>query len=960
MASELNISSLIAETAKSKAEDLIIQGYPLETLPPEIGNLRHLKCIRVTNAGLRSIPTSIGELKKLEVLDLSDNKLTSVPPEIGKLQKLTDLDLSYNNLTSLPKELARLRNLQAINLFSNNLSEFPTFSNSASLSVHLGDNKICEIPASVGRLTGLEYLEIAHNEISKIAPEIGDLTNLTSIYLDNNKVSDLPPQMGYMRNLSVLSLDGNPLAEPLPEMVRRGVHDLLAYLRGVQEAGIPQFEAKLLLVGEGNVGKTSLVAALHGEPFVQNRSTTHGIEITRLELPHPFLNERILLNTWDFGGQEVYRITHQFFFSRRCLYILVWRPREGQEENAIEEWCRRIRLRVGDDARILIVATHADERRAELDYPYLQRQFGDVLVGRYEVDNLSGRGIAELREAITELAAHLPQMGEQISQRWIHVRDEIKKIPEPQITFDKFAELSTQYTIDTSQQFALIGMLHDLGQLIYFGNDDGLRDIIVLQPEWLTKAISYVLEDSETEDSQGILDHQHLASIWQNPVRDTQYQRGYHSYFLRMMEKFDVSYRIPDEDKSLIAQLVPYEEPKLPWHPDQAPRTGERQLTLICNMSDVAPGLMAWLTVRNHRFATGLHWRRGVFLMHRDHKAEALLIQQTSNQLLLVVRAPSPDYFFSILRDSIESLIRLRWNGLSYDMSIPCPHVDATGVRCTGQFELRTLQKYRERDIPSVRCARCIEQQNVTELLTGFALEDTSLKQLLDAVNDRSAEIRNELLVRSDDIKSHQSQIAASQTAKLAGQLRALMQAVGREMPDCPRLFTILQRRSAKLSRTMEWHYNLRLTLWCEHPGEEHPWPKAQYDFTRPKNWLVKLAPYLLVLTTVLRDVVPVGGAALGLAMSDKDYEKIKKDLDLMKELVEHLPVGSIDANTISALGRRDAAGAELRSLRALLIGLDPAMRFGDLRRILMPTGDYLWICPQHYPAYDPGLPVLP
>ena len=35
------------------------------------------------------------------------------------------------------------------------------------------------------------------------------------------------------------------------------------------------------------------------------------------------------LRTWDFGGQEVYRITHQFFFTKRALYMVVWSAREG-------------------------------------------------------------------------------------------------------------------------------------------------------------------------------------------------------------------------------------------------------------------------------------------------------------------------------------------------------------------------------------------------------------------------------------------------------------------------------------------------------------------------------------------------------------------------------------------------------------------------------------------------------
>jgi internalin A len=59
--------------------------------------------------------------------------------------------------------------------------------------------------------------------------------------------------------------------------------------------------------------------------------------------------------------------------------------------------------------------------------------------------------------------------------------------------------------------------------------------------------------------------------------------------------------------------------------------------------------------------------------------------------------------------------------------------------------------------------------------------------------------------------------------------------------------------------------------------------------------------------------------------------------------------------------GWRSAEGGGLRALRALLVELDPAMRFGDLRRVLTPSGDYLWICPDyHYREYDPGLPTLP
>ena len=86
--------------------------------------------------------------------------------------------------------------------------------------------------------------------------------------------------------------------------------------------------------------------------------------------------------------------------------------------------------------------------------------------------------------------------------------------------------------------------MHDLGQVIYYGDDDGLKDVIVLNPEWLTKAISHVLEDEPTRKTGGILDHTrlraHLAELHGYPAR-------HHPYFLRLMEKFDISYRLEGE-----------------------------------------------------------------------------------------------------------------------------------------------------------------------------------------------------------------------------------------------------------------------------------------------------------------------------------------------------------------------------------------------------------------------------
>ncbi len=203
-------------------------------------------------------------------------------------------------------------------------------------------------------------------------------------------------------------------------------------------------------------------------------------------------------------------------------------------------------------------------------------------------------------------------------------------------------------------------------------------------------------------------------------------------------------------------------------------------------MSDAAPGLIAWLTVRNHRFSTGRHWRRGVFLEHREHAAQALFALRADRTLTLTVRAPSPDYFFSILRDSLEDLIRRRWKGLEYELLVPCPQVLANGDRCTGQFELRTVQQHREKSIPKVRCHKCIEEQDASELMTGFGLGDLPLRQVVEVVDQRAAEFTARLHDHTEEILANQREDTAAYAADVAQQIRALLRTVSTELPDCP------------------------------------------------------------------------------------------------------------------------------------------------------------------------------
>jgi len=927
----------------------------LRNLPDAIWSSNYILTVNASHNQLIRLNSGIGRAVELGALNVAHNRLSRLPDEIGDLQNLSYLNASNNILLNLPNALSKLRSLRSLVLSRNEFERFPEsiLGLQRLESLDLSGNHLRSLPERVGELKRLTNLDLSENNIEYLPSELGELSNLRELNLSNNELETLPKGLGKLSDSILLNLEGNNLEEPYLSLIRRGTKAILTYLRSLEESA-PQYEAKLLLVGEGNVGKTSLLAYLRGEEFVKNRSTTHGVELDRLQFTHPSRDVTIQMNSWDFGGQPVYRISHQFFLTKRALYIVVWKPREGIEENQVVGWCRRIVLRVGRQARIVLVATHADERRVDFDSEAIAKQFPGVVIGSFAVSNKTGLGFEDLRHAISREAAKLPQMGEILSNKWVDARKEVMSQGKPYITRIRLERICASHGLDEDATSTFSNLLHDLGYIIHYSEDDGLRDLVVLQPEWLTKAIGFVLEDDETADHGGILEHRRLTSIWsKTPEGEEGYGEEHFPYFLRLMEKFDVSYRLPNGSSSLVAQLVPHTRPVIQW---TQRRAGTRSLRTICRLTDEAPGLISWLTVRNSRFSTGHHWRRGLHIEHKAYDSQALIQLSSNNRdLQLNVIGPSPDYFFHVLKDGIEELVEERWAGLGYDFLVPCEQRDrGTDRMCTGYFRHQTLTKFRSRGEENIVCQNCVQWSNVNSLLTGYDSNSTSFQTLLEQIQLTQEATLNRL---------GRLEQRASESAH---NLRIALRILSTEITDCPRLFTLRTENEGAIVRSFSTRHKFRLTLWCEEPGQEHAVHDASYTLKVSKDWLIAVTPYLRFVIGMLKVAVPLYAAVAPLSLPEEVSAGVSDELELSKTLVEQLP-DLEDSEELSSgisedIGRQSAKLAEgsgLRMLREMLLDLDTSRTFGGLRRIVSPSGDVLWVCRNHYSQYDPGLPRL-
>ncbi|MEM9090866.1 MAG: COR domain-containing protein, partial [Cyanobacteria bacterium P01_F01_bin.53] len=674
----------------------------------------------------------------------------------------------------------------------------------------------------------MERLSLTGSQISQIPEEIGSISTIEELDLYNNNLIEVPISLIRLKHLKRLSLRGNPLNPDVAAAHEQGIEAVMQYLRARTEGEVTLNEAKLILVGEGEVGKSCLLGALRGDEWVDGRPTTHGIEIKPVVIRALGSNTEIMLNGWDFGGQRVYRPTHQLFFSSSAVYLVVWKPREGPQQGFVKEWITLIKHRE-PDAKVLVVATHGGpgQRQPDIDRQELIDLFGNnTVAGFFHVDSKphletqQRNGIAELREAIAHTAATVPGMGRLVPTKWQNIRELLEASDKTHLPYSEVIALCEAQGLEGFAAELFVRVSHTLGSLIHYHYDPILRDIVILQPDWLAKAISFVLDDETTRCRNGLVEFAHLTQLWSHPpfVGEVGYPKALHPVFLRLMERFDLSYKVvldpasrEESTTSLIAQLVPDNRPdQLPDWGEQ-PEEGDRQQVQICRIVDNrgqssnAEGLFYQLIVRLHKYSLGrtnyensIHWQRGLML-DNDYNGRALL-EHIGNDVKITVRAAYPERFLAYLTEEVKWLVESFWEGLNCNIMVSC--IAPCGMESPGQglFEVQKLIESKKKNRPEFPCpiSGCDEWQNIDQLLFNAPLaqppsQDIGLDQFRDVVKDELKVIRKDLITL-DHRDQHRFQVLSQDQRALMSQIDQqfayLMQMLTDEAKDGPRLFS--------------------------------------------------------------------------------------------------------------------------------------------------------------------------
>jgi len=167
--------------------------------------------------------------------------------------------------------------------------------------------------------------------------------------------------------------------------------------------------------------------------------------------------------------------------------------------------------------------------------------------------------------------------------------------------------------------------LHDLGVIIHF-RDIRVQDMVILKPEWATKAFYKILDTDAVKERGGILLHSELGQIWDKNVFPQEVQLK----LLELMNKFELAYELPDERSHLVAELLPSSEPAFEWDTTD-------NLRFYYQYDFLPAGVMTRFIVRIHQDlekrsdGKQLCWREGAVLCwegtHAFVKVKLLLLR---------------------------------------------------------------------------------------------------------------------------------------------------------------------------------------------------------------------------------------------------------------------------------------------------------------------------------------------
>jgi len=478
--------------------------------------LRYRNCVGTQVSDL----SPLKDLVALQELDCSYTQVSDLAP-LKDLTALQHLDCAYTRVSDLAP-LKDLVALQHLSCTRTQVSDLAPLKDLVALQ-HLSCTRtqVSDL-APLKDLVALQHLDCTNTQVSDLSP-LKDLVALQLLNCSRCRLRALPT---FIRNrdLELVAFNTHIPGLPYGVLSESEQDDCLARVRAhfadMAKEAADLTDIKVLLLGNGGVGKTQIARWLSGAPFNPEWDSTHGIQIFAQPEPES-IAARLRLQMWDFGGQEIYHGTHAMFLRGPAVLMPVWaKDRENRDGDLtfrnypLSYWIDVAMHQASPESPVLIIQNKCDRKEDEEPrFPVSEETLNELqYVTELRVSPKERRGRAMLEETLQDAIAWmrdpkrlgLPQIGAgrlRVQQRLEAMREADIAVPREH----RRHRLLGQRDFDAicaeegiSSPAALLAYLHANGTVFY---RPGLfADRIVLDQGWALEAIYAVFDRRRVYD----------------------------------------------------------------------------------------------------------------------------------------------------------------------------------------------------------------------------------------------------------------------------------------------------------------------------------------------------------------------------------------------------------------------------------------------------------------------------
>ncbi|AQW59950.1 COR domain-containing protein [Vibrio owensii] len=620
-----------------------------------------------TPALAKKIPQNIFLNENIE--DVTILGLNIKSHNFSSINRATNLNLSSSILdSSILKTALELESLITLYLTNMPIDTNGIKENKKIKRLYLNKCNIKNLDF-IKSLTNIELLHVDLNPIEEIPNNLPK--KLRRISACGCKIINIPKSIALSLEINVgktreraikegtINLSENPLQNPPLELLAQGRESIIEYYSSMTGKTTTLNEAKVVFVGDGAAGKTSLMKRLVSDDFDERESQTDGIEIMNYKVP---LENECCINAaiWDFGGQQILQATHQLFLSKRSIYVLVVEDRKNDlhKDQDIEQWLTQINS-LGGKPPIIVVKNKIDENpHGDIQTNRLKTKFPNI-VAFHEVSCLKGTGLDRLSATLNRCIIDLPMRRLELPQNWLNVKNELKSQAQTHdlLHLNTYQEICSKHDIRNKvAKETLLRLLHDLGEVIAF-EELKKHNTAILEPSWITEGIYGLIRSRPLAENNGVISIKEAQAALDSYSDAVGRFEDKASYILDAMETFQLCHRTVGSETYLIPILLP---PQIDTSAIDSELVQEDSIRFMFKFEKfLPPNLMPMLLVRIHEWIHGdKRWRTGAILTPSHLRAQAKLeLAKVERELHIQISGAEKRDLFINLRSTINELI---------------------------------------------------------------------------------------------------------------------------------------------------------------------------------------------------------------------------------------------------------------------------------------------------------------